>query len=181
LKSHLSRNYKNDFLSPEGTLEEKAPMQEVSIPGHKTLLLSFLVLDYNGTIARDGRILEGVRERLRKLSERVEIQVLTADTFGSVRDELAGIPCQLTVIPKENQAQAKADFVRHLGCDQAVCVGNGRNDRAMLKEAALGIAIIQEEGAATEAILAADVVTHSILDALDLLLFPLRLTATLRS
>jgi soluble P-type ATPase len=156
-------------------------MIEISIPGHKKLLLSFLVLDYNGTIARDGRVIEGVRARLQELAGGVEIHVITADTFGGVRDELAGIPCRLTVIPGEDQARAKADFVRHLGCDNAVCIGNGRNDRSMLKEAALGIATLQEEGAAPEAVLAADVVTHSILDALDLLLFPLRLTATLRS
>jgi soluble P-type ATPase len=51
----------------------------------------------------------------------------------------------------------------------------------MLKEAILGIAVIQEEGAAVESLVAADIVTRSILDALDLLLRPLRLTATLRS
>jgi soluble P-type ATPase len=50
----------------------------------------------------------------------------------------------------------------------------------MLKEAALGIGVIQAEGAAVEAILAADLVTTSVLDALDLLIHPLRLTATLR-
>ena len=60
-------------------------------------------------------------------------------------------------------------------------MGNGRNDALMLKEAALGIAVIQEEGGAVETLLAADIVTHSVLVALDLLLNPLRLTATLRS
>ncbi|MBN1103463.1 MAG: ATPase P [Deltaproteobacteria bacterium] len=156
-------------------------MIEISVPGGKTLLLSFLVLDYNGTMACDGRLIQGVRDRLEKLSSGVEIHVLTADTFGSVRDELTGIPCRLTVIPKDDQAQAKADFIRGLGVGHTVAVGNGRNDQLMLQEAVLGIATLQEEGAAPGTLFAADVVTHSILDALDLLLFPIRMTATLRS
>jgi len=51
----------------------------------------------------------------------------------------------------------------------------------MLKKAVLGIAVILEEGAAAETIIAADVVFTNIVSALDLLTNPLRLTATLRS
>jgi len=156
-------------------------MLETIIPGHKTLLLSYLVLDYNGTIACDGRLINGVRERLEELSKSLSIHILTADTFGSVQKEAAGIPCEVVVIGKENQTQAKADYVRQLGLQKTVTVGNGRNDALMLKEAVLGIAVIQEEGATVETLMAADIVTRSILDALDLLLHALRLTATLRS
>ncbi len=154
---------------------------DISIPGYKTFLLSFIVLDYNGTIACDGHLISGVRDRLERLSKSVEIHILTADTFGSVQKEMTGIPCEVVVIGKENQTQAKADYVRQLEAQKTVSVGNGRNDALMLKEAVLGIAVIQEEGGAVETLLAADIVTHSILDALDLLLHPLRLTATLRS
>lgn len=51
-------------------------------------------------------------------------------------------------------------------------MGNGRNDRLMLKNAALGVAVIQAEGGAIDAVLAADIVVGNILDALDLLLHP---------
>lgn len=156
-------------------------MLEVSIPGNRTLALSFLVLDYNGTIACDGHLIPGVRDRLEALSKSFAIHILTADTFGSVEKEMTGIPCEVVVIGKANQTQAKAEYVHQLDAQKTVSVGNGRNDAGMLKEAALGIAVIQEEGAAVEALLAADIVTHSILDALDLLLHPVRLTATLRS
>jgi len=40
---------------------------------------------------------------------------------------------------------------------------------------------MQEEGAATPSLLAADVVCRDIVSALELLLHPLRLTATLRT
>jgi soluble P-type ATPase len=156
-------------------------MLEVNIPGYRTLALSFLVLDYNGTIACDGRLMTGVKERLEELSKSLSIHILTADTFGSVQKEMTGIPCDVVVIGKENQTQAKADYVRQLGLQKTVNVGNGRNDALMLKEAVLGIAVIQEEGASVETLVAADIATRSILDALDLLLHPLRLTATLRS
>ena len=156
-------------------------MLEEAIPGYKTLFLSHLVLDYNGTITCDGRLINGVRERLEKLSKSLSIHILTADTFRSVQKEMTGIPCEVVVIGKENQTQAKADYVRQLGLQKTVTVGNGRNDALMLKEVVLGIAVIQEEGGAVETLLAADIVTHSVLVALDLLLNPLRLTATLRS
>jgi soluble P-type ATPase len=156
-------------------------MLEVTIPGYKTLFISHLVLDYNGTIACDGRLMTGVKERLEELSKSLSIRILTADTFGSVQKEMTGIPCEVVVIGKENQTQAKADVVRQLGLQKTVSVGNGRNDALMLKETVLGIAVIQEEGASVETLVAADIATRSILDALDLLYHPLRLTATLRS
>jgi hypothetical protein len=79
------------------------------------------------------------------------------------------------------EAEAKIRYVQGLGAGQTAAIGNGRNDRLMLKEAALSMAVVQTEGTALEAFFAADLVTVGILDALDLLLFPQRLKATLRS
>jgi soluble P-type ATPase len=153
---------------------------EILIPGFKKLHLSYLVLDYNGTLAYDGKLLTGVRERLEHLGRLLQVYILTADTFGTVQVQLVGIPCQVVIISRENQAKAKLRYVEKLGGDSVVCIGNGRNDRLMLQAAALGIAVSQEEGAAPVTIMAADVVTSSIIAALDLLINPLRLTATLR-
>lgn len=156
-------------------------MLKMDIPGDTIMELQFLVLDYNGTIACDGRLIPGVMDRITDLAKSLSVHMLTADTFGSVRTELNGIPCETAIIPKGKQAEAKADYIRQLGAEHCVCVGNGRNDALMLKEAKLGIAVIQTEGAALEALLAAHVLTSGILDALDLLRHPLRLAATLRS
>lgn len=161
--------------------EDRSSMLKIEVPGCEPLLLSDLVLDYNGTIAAGGKIIDGVKERLEVLSRSLDIHVLTADTFGNVRSAISEAVCRLFIIPPDNQAQAKADYVRRLGCERAVCVGNGRNDTLMLGEAALGIAVIQSEGAFSRAVLSADVVTTGILDALDLLIHPLRLAATLRT
>jgi soluble P-type ATPase len=156
-------------------------MIEISIPGRGTLQCRYLVLDYNGTLAVDGRLIEGVREALQQLSNKLEIHVLTADTFGKARSGLTGIDCKLSILPIDRQDIGKREYVIDLGAEFSVCIGNGRNDRLMLKEASLGIALIQKEGAAAETLLAADVVCSGIVSALELFNNPLRLVATLRS
>ncbi len=156
-------------------------MLQIDIPGRKRLELYHLVLDFNGTLALDGLLKQGVPPRLKQLSEVLKIYVLTADTHDSVHHEMTGLPCQVHVIPNDNQDEEKAKFIRKLGVKKTVCIGNGLNDRLMLKESQLGILVIQEEGIATPSLLSADVVCTSITDALDLLLKQDRLRATLRN
>ena len=156
-------------------------MIEVNVPGYKSIRIEHLVLDHNGTLAVDGILIAGVKACLAELSGKMKIHVVTADTFGKARTQLEGVPCKLTVLPPGNQDQGKLAFVQKLGSHRTACIGNGRNDCLMLKEATLGIAVILAEGAAAETVVAADVVCVGIVPALELLLHPLRLTATLRS
>ena len=156
-------------------------MLTVDIPGFGPLSLHHLVSDYNGTLALDGQLLPGVAEALSHLAPFLSIHVITADTFGLARAELAGLPLTLHITPQDNQAQAKLAFVESLGAASVVALGNGRNDRDMLKAAAVGIALIQREGGSAQTLASADVVATSVLDALALLVHPKRLTATLRS
>ena len=156
-------------------------MIAVEIPGFGTLRLGHLVADFNGTLACDGVLLDEVRDRLTTLSADLSIHVLTADTFGRVRAELRDLSCQIEVLPRENQDKGKRSYIRQLGLESVVAVGNGRNDRLMLKEAALGMVVVQQEGAASVTLAEADVVCRDIGSALDLLTHPLRLVATLRS
>lgn len=156
-------------------------MIEISIPGFNDLRLEHLVLDYNGTLAADGYLIPGVRELLGSLAELLEIHVITADTHGVARKKLKGLPVSLTIVDGEAQADAKLAYLRDLDAATVVAVGNGRNDRKMLHAAAVGIALIQKEGASVETLTNADLVATNILDALELLLHPQRLVATLRS
>lgn len=155
-------------------------MIEINIANFGHLRLNHLVLDYNGTLAFDGGVISGVTDMLELLAEHIQIHILTADTFGSVHQAFAGSAFTIHVLPKGNEEEGKALYVRRLGSMSAVCIGNGRNDRLMLKEAGLGIAVLQREGAAMQALLAADILISDIIDALDLLLHPKRITATLR-
>jgi P-type E1-E2 ATPase len=155
-------------------------MIDIDIPGGKKFQLEHLVLDYNGTIAFDGTLIDGVKECLAELSQKLNIHVITADTFGSVEKALKDIDCKLAVIPLGRQDAAKLEFIEKLGCEKTVSMGNGANDRLMLKASALGVAIVSGEGAAFETLASADMVCTDILSALSLLIHPLRLTATLR-
>lgn len=156
-------------------------MLAIDIPGFGDLRLEHLVLDFNGTLAVDGKLLRGVAPVLRELSAALQIHVITADTFGRAAEELASLPLQLLVIGNADQAGAKLAFVRRLDASSVAAIGNGRNDWKMLEAVALGIAVVQREGASQMVLRHADVVVLGILDALELVQHPLRLTATLRA
>ena len=153
----------------------------IDIPGYGTLAVEHVVMDYNGTLAVDGRIAPGVSEALGRLSGHLTLHVITADTFGLAAAELSGVDCRIRVLESGDHRQAKRDFVETLGSDSTAAIGNGRNDSMMLKAAALGIVVLLEEGAAMEAVTAADILCPSIISALGLLENPMRLKATLRS
>ena len=91
------------------------------------------------------------------------------------------LPCAVEVLPLGAQDEQKRNVISKLGVRTTAAIGNGKNDALMLKESILGIVVCQLEGASTMAINAADIVTTDINNALDLLLHPLRLIATLRN
>lgn len=136
-----------------------------------------LVLDFTGTLSKDGALIPGVPERLQALARDLTIHVLTADTFGTARKALAGLPVTIRII---RDGDEKARLVSDLGGHVAIAVGNGRNDIPMMAVAGLGVAVVGPEGAAASLLAAADLVTRDILDAFDLISHPLRLKATLR-
>lgn len=157
-------------------------MIKVHIPGGKNLQLSHLVLDYNGTLALDGELLDGVAEKMRQLASHLQLHVITADTHGTVAKKLADMPCTLHIIGADApQDRKKQTYVQALGANRVAAIGNGSNDSLMLQSAALGIVLVQQEGAAVAAVLQADVICTDIGDAFALLLQPDRLKATLRN
>ena len=155
-------------------------MIEIKIPGFATFQFEHLVLDVNGTIAKDGQLIEGVSELLAELRARIQVHMITADTHGNQESIDAILSLSAIRILTSNQAQAKLDYVERLGAGKVAAIGNGANDSAMLERAALGIFVIGPEGSAVEALLKADVVVPNICSALELLTHPKRLIATLR-
>lgn len=153
----------------------------LKIPGFGPLVLQHLVLDYNGTLAVDGVLLSGIEEALQNLSSQIDIHVLTADTYGSVAEQLHNVPCKVVTIALDNQDREKAVYVENIGATHCLAVGNGRNDHLMLEKAGLGIALLQEEGLATRSLVAADIVCASIFDVFAYFKVPNRLVATLRN
>ncbi len=154
-------------------------MIRMEIPGREALSIAHVALDFNGTIALDGVLVPGVAHRLASLSALAGVHVLTADTFGSAARECAGTNALLETFPSGAAAAQKRAIIEGLSGGVA-CIGNGFNDADMFDAADLSIAVVGGEGAWAGLLAHADVVTTTPLDALDLLLNPDRLKATLR-
>jgi soluble P-type ATPase len=152
----------------------------IEIPNYKNLTISHIVCDYNGTIAKDGQVLPGIKRLFEQLATTYTLHVITADTFGSVKAQLEGYGAVIKVLESLDHTKEKAAYITSLSAEQTVALGNGNNDAMMLETAVVGIAVIGDEGCSAGAMRSADVVVNSGTDALELLASPKRLIATLR-
>ncbi len=155
-------------------------MISVSVPGWGDLDIEYLVVDYNGTCAFDGKIKENVKEMLDKVSRYIKVFIITSDTYGNIDTEGNTIGFSIIKVGKEGSGAEKAKIIRELGPEKIVAIGNGSNDVLMLKEAALGIGVIGEEGCSKDVLREADFVVKNVTDALSILMHPERIVATLR-
>lgn len=155
-------------------------MIELTIPGQGNIQLQHLVCDVNGTLAVDGKLIDGVARSLNTLRDRLNIHLITADTHGRQVEIDRALGLQAVRIQPGHEDEQKAAYVRSLGSQQVVAIGQGANDALMLAEARLGICVLSREGAATATLLASTVVVPDVLSALELLEKPLRLIASLR-
>ncbi len=155
-------------------------MISIDIPGWGNIEIENLVLDLNGTIATDGKIPSEVKEKINTLSDKVKIYILTADTQGTASEESSDMGVELLKVSEEDSTEVKLRVLESLDPTRTVAIGNGNNDHLILKEAALGIAVLGDEGISASAMKNADVIVKNISDALDLFLKPKRLIATLR-
>lgn len=155
-------------------------MITIPIPGGEDLRIEWVVLDVNGTLTLDGDLLPGVLERIARLREQVGVKLLTADTRGRLDEVARALGVRGLRLEGDAVGEQKRAYVERLGAARVAAIGNGMNDAGMLAAATLGIVVLGPEGAAGAALRVADVVAENIIDALDLLLEPLRLVATLR-
>lgn len=139
-----------------------------------------IVCDYNGTIAKDGKLLPVVAPYFELLAKKYTLYVITADTFGSVQKELEGLQVRIKILQSNDHTEEKAHFINSLDASRTVAIGNGNNDILMLQDASISIALIGDEGCSTKALLSAQIVVNDIKDALELLIHQKRLKATLR-
>jgi len=156
-------------------------MIELEIPGWDGVItLKHLVSDVNGTLAVDGELKEEAVELLDRLRDRIELHLVTGNIHGRQTEIDRRLNVQADCLPAGKEREAKAAYVRSLGSESVVAIGQGANDAGMLQEARIGICLLSPEGMATDALLAADVVAVDVVSGLELLLHPLRLVGTLR-
>jgi soluble P-type ATPase len=155
-------------------------MLKIDINGFGILNLELAVFDYNGTLAKDGFPEENVLNQLQQLNKFLKIHILTADTFGRVKQEMSDYPYNKHILTAGNEREQKKEFVEKLNPDKVVAFGNGSNDSAMLKISALGIGVIGGEGMSSNILTIADIIVRNIQEGIDLLFNPMRIKATLR-
>lgn len=160
-------------------------MIRLAIPGFGPLEIRRIVTDYTGTHSCHGVVRRSVRTRLARLGRLVDVHVLTVDTFGTARRELARLPVELHFLKSERrQDREKQRFVLECGPRHVAAFGNGTIDRLLLKTVrdagGLAVAVDNGEGCALDAILSANILVHGSERALDLLLEPDSCKATLR-
>jgi soluble P-type ATPase len=152
-------------------------MISIEIPQRGLYKLHHAVFDINGTLAVDGVALVGVADYLQTLGRHLSIHLLTAGTHGNLKELEKELGHPLKII---RTGEDKVNYVKMLGSDSVVAIGNGANDAGMLQLAAIGIAVLTDEGVAISTLRAADVLVTSPVHAIELLLLPKRLVATLR-
>jgi len=155
-------------------------MLTIRIPGRDEFTVSHLILDYNGTIALDGKVIPEIIPQLEILSKDLDIYVITADTHGTAAKNCGSLPLDVRAFPTTRVGEIKAEEARRLTGGVA-CIGNGFNDIQMSDVCDLSICVIGREGCCGALLSHADVVVTSIEDALDLLIKTDRLRATLRT
>lgn len=155
-------------------------MIEIDIPGREDLKIENVVFDYNGTVAVDGVINVKIKEMIKELSEYLKIYIITADTYGNVRSQCEGLPVIVETFSKGNATFYKKQFVKKIGAKFTMTVGNGLNDVEMFKVSALSIAVIEEEGCASEAIMNSNITVKNIKDVFNMIMKKARIKATLR-
>ncbi len=150
---------------------------KIDIPQRGIVELQHAVLDVNGTLAVDGVAIPGIAERLKTISSHLSIHLLTTGTHGNIPELERTLGFPLHIILK---GEEKMRYVQQLGATNVIAFGNGINDSHMLRLATIGIAVLTPEGVATKAWQGADIIVYGATNALDLLLKPNRLIATLR-
>lgn len=157
-------------------------MISTNIPGHKIIEVKNVVFDFNGTIAEDGILIPGVEKLIKELVQNdIKVYVLTADTNGSVKKQCVELPVEIEIFDRENASMCKKEIVERIGGENTVSIGNGKNDIEMFKSSILSIAIIGKEGCYSKTFIESDIVVKSIIDAIELILKPNRLRATMRA
>jgi len=156
-------------------------MIDIDIPGFGHVQLEHAVFDVNGTLAIDGRPIADIGAKLSELALQVNVHLVSALSHGNQPALEDSFRRPIFRIEPGHEDEQKAAYVRRLGRESCVAIGNGRNDILMLETAAIGIVVLNQEGTAVGAQQSGDVVVPGPHDAIDLLLLPQRLLAILRS
>lgn len=130
-------------------------MITITLPRTETIQLEHLIFDVNGTLAVDGHLIKDVWAIIQSLQKKIQIHLLTADTHGKQAKIDKQLDIKAVRIKKGQEAEQKAQYINLLRSQRTAAVGQGANDRLMLKEARIGICVISNEGTAAATLMEA--------------------------
>jgi len=154
-------------------------MISIQRPGMEDLDIHFVLIDFEGTLAMDGRVHPKAKDKVNLLSKRATIYILTKSNREKVEETLRKMKAEILYVAEGDSSQQKLNVLQRLGPHQTAVIGNGLDDGQIMEQAGLGMCVIGKEGSSAEAMAKADLVVTHVLDALDFLLKPLRQRATL--
>jgi soluble P-type ATPase len=124
---------------------------EIQIPFFaEPLRITRIVSDYTGTLSFHERLIPGVQDRLSKHQSLVTIEVLTADSSGTAKVQLSGMPflgVQIFQDAERHDVRKQAHAEKNNPA-QIAAFSNGNNDVPLLKtvKAAGGLAVAVDNG-----------------------------------
>lgn len=140
--------------------------------------INTIVLDLNGTLAVQGKIVNGAKERLRKVNDLgIRVLLFTGDARGNANSFCSELGIEFK---KAGSQREKEQFFLELDTKKTAAIGNARIDNGNFKHAKLSIATLQAEGIHTGILKHVDIIVLSINDALDLFLDVDTMKATMR-
>ncbi len=148
-------------------------------PGQESIEIDYILIDFEGTLALDGRVHPKAKDKINLLSKRTKIYIFAKGEKEKIEETLRRVKAELFFLKEEDSSSKKLDLLLNLGAPRAVVIGNGLDDVPLMEEAGLSMVIIGKEGTSGKLIQTADLVFTNIVDALDFLLKPLRQKATL--
>ncbi len=152
---------------------------EYTIPWYKKpLKLDTLILDLNGTITIDGKLIPWVKDKILALQkEWWTVLLCSGDTQWTAAKIAQWLWATLYICKNQND---KKNVLKKHKTKHCATIGNGHIDLKLMEKCSLSIAVIQAEWCYSKSMLSSDIVCTNIIDALDILLLPKRLIATLR-
>jgi soluble P-type ATPase len=154
-------------------------MITIQRPGQSPIEIEYLLIDYEGTLASDGRVHPKSKDKINLLAKRISVYILAKSEQEKVEERLRKVKAEILFFTEGEASGEKLDFLRRLDPEKTVAIGNGVDDAPMLEEAGFSICVIGKEGTSVETLNRADMVVTDILSGLDFLLKPLRQKATL--
>lgn len=156
---------------------------DVKIPWGEKYIIENVVFDLNGTLATNGKIAKSTEDLLKKLAKQAKIYIITADTHNTAKqlEKEIGEFAEIFVLKSDEHDLEKARFVHTLGFRETVTLGNGANDLKMVEEGILSFAVIAGEGAYAPLLGKVDMVVHNVDHAIEMLLNPMKIVATIRT